>query len=247
MMNRRVRLLLPVFAIMLTGMSCTPNREVSTPPIRTSTSAEQAPAADTFLVKLETSKGNIVIEVHPDWAPKGADRIRELVDAGFYNECRFFRVMSGFMCQVGINGNPAVHNRWADRTIVDDPVIESNKPGYVTFAKTGAPNSRSTQFFINYGDNSRLDAMNFAPFGKVVEGMDVALAINAKFGERPDQEQIRMFGNEYLARSFPSLDYIIRASVVTPGDESDSAAGEMEVNKTTVETTEVSDSPVADE
>ena len=136
------------------------------------------------------------------------------MEIGFYDECRFFRVVPNFMVQVCMNGDPALHAKWSENTINDDPVLQSNLPGYVTFAKTGLPNSRSTQFFINYKDNSQLDADRFAPFGKVVAGMDVALAIEAKYRELPDQNAIRSAGNQYLKSQFPDLDFIKKASVV---------------------------------
>jgi cyclophilin family peptidyl-prolyl cis-trans isomerase len=113
-----------------------------------------------------------------------------------------------------MNGDPALHAKWSENTIDDDPVLESNLPGYVTFAKTGLPNSRSTQFFINYKNNAQLDGDRFAPFGKVVAGMDVALKMNAKYHEMPDQNTIRSAGNEYLKSEFPDLDFIKKASVV---------------------------------
>ncbi|MFO1005339.1 MAG: peptidylprolyl isomerase [Planctomycetaceae bacterium] len=166
-----------------------------------------------FLVRLETSKGDIVIEVHPEWAPRGARRFRELVEAGFYDECRFFRVVKGFMVQVGMNGDPDFNAQWSKKKLRDDPVIQSNKPGFVTFAKTGAPDSRTTQFFINYGNNSALDRQGFAPFGKVIEGMDIAQAIESRYGEEPQQDKIERKGNAYLKNEFPKLDYIVKATI----------------------------------
>lgn len=166
-----------------------------------------------FLVRLETSKGDIVIEVHPEWAPRGARRFRELVEAGFYDECRFFRVVKGFMVQVGMNGDPDFNAQWSKKKLRDDPVIQSNKPGFVTFAKTGAPDSRTTQFFINYGNNSALDRQGFAPFGKVIEGMDIALALESRYGEEPQQDKIERKGNAYLKNEFPKLDYIVQATI----------------------------------
>jgi len=125
-----------------------------------------------YRVLLQTSNGAFVIEVHQDWAPHGAARFRELVEAGFYDDCRFFRVIRGFMAQVGINGDPAVQAEWRDKTIPDDPVVESNTRGRVTFATSG-PNSRTCQFFINFDDkNRRLDPDGFAPFGEVIEMPD---------------------------------------------------------------------------
>lgn len=150
----------------------------------------EADAAGIYHVLFETSAGDFVIEVHEDWAPRGAARFRELVEAGFYDECRFFRVIEGFMAQVGMNGDPEVQAEWQFNTIEDDPVVESNTRGYVSFATSG-PDSRTCQFFINYDDNSRLDAMGFAPFGKVIDvPADVieasrAVSADAEEGEAP--------------------------------------------------------------
>lgn len=174
--------------------------------------ADKAP--DKFRVKFETTKGDVVIEVTRDWAPIGADRFYEAVNAGFYDECRFFRVIPGFMVQFGINGDPKVQSKWREATIKDEPVTQSNQRGYVTYAKSGRPNSRTTQLFINYGDNKFLDRDGFAPFGKVIEGMDVAEAINSKHRERPNQGQIQEEGNVYLKASFPDLDFIKKATVL---------------------------------
>ena len=141
---------------------------------------EQAPA--TYKAKFDTSRGVFVIEVRRDWAPNGADRFYNLVKNGFFDEARFFRVISGFMVQFGINGNPAVQRNWRTAAIKDDPVKQSNTPGMVTFA-TGGPNTRTTQVFINYGNNARLDGQGFSPFGKVVSGMDVVEKLYAQYGE----------------------------------------------------------------
>ncbi|MDA1164033.1 MAG: peptidylprolyl isomerase [Planctomycetota bacterium] len=214
-MHCRMTLSVLAVSVMLTGMSCVKRSDVGAPPVPTAESLQSGGSSDeTILVRLETSKGNIEIEVHPDWAPRGSARFQELVEIGFYDECRFFRVLPNFMAQVGINGDPQVHAQWGDNTIQDDPVIQSNLAGYVTFAKSGLPNSRSTQFFINFKDNSSLDSQRFSPFGKVVAGMDVALAINAEYRELPDQNAIRQVGNKYLASQFPNLDFIKKAYVV---------------------------------
>ena len=172
---------------------------------------EQAPPV--FKANLDTSKGLIVVEVHRDWAPNGADRFYNLVKNGFYDETRFYRVIPGFMVQWGMNGNPAVTKAWDGATIQDDPVKQSNLPGFVSFAATGAPNSRTTNLFINYGDNKRLDQSRFAPFGKVLTGMDVAQKLNPEYREQPQQDQIRARGNAYLTQSFPKLDYIKTATI----------------------------------
>ena len=174
--------------------------------------AAQEKAPDTYKVKLDTSKGPVVIEVHRSWAPIGADHLYNLVKSGFYNDVRFFRVVPGFMVQFGMSGDPkaqSAHNT----TIKDDPPKESNKRGYVTFAKTGAPNSRSTQLFINYKDNTFLDSQGFAPIGQVVSGMDVVDKINSEYKERPNQNEIRTSGNAYLTKEFPNLDYIKTATI----------------------------------
>jgi len=172
---------------------------------------EQAPAV--FKANLDTSKGLIVVEVRREWAPNGADRFYNLVKNGFFDETRFYRVIPGFMVQWGMNGNPAITKAWDGATIQDDPVKQSNLPGFVSFAATGAPNSRTTNLFINYGNNARLDASRFAPFGKVIAGMDVAEKINAEYREKPQQDQIRARGNAYLTEAFPKLDYIKTATI----------------------------------
>jgi peptidyl-prolyl cis-trans isomerase A (cyclophilin A) len=142
------------------------------------------------------------------WSPSGADRFHDAVKKGFYNDCRFFRVLPGFMVQWGINGNPEIQKNWKDAMIQDDPVAVSNQRGFITYAKSGLPNSRTTQLFINYGDNSRLDQDGFAPFGRVISGMEVVDAINPQYREQPDQGAIQAQGNAYLQSRFPNLDYI---------------------------------------
>jgi len=169
---------------------------------------------DEFSVEFRTTAGDFVVDVTPAWSPNGAARFRELVEAEFYDDCRFFRVVPDFVVQFGMNGDPAIDVMWRNRTIEDDPVVESNVLGMVTFAKTASPNSRTTQLFINYGDNSFLDAMGFSPFGVVSSGMSSALAINDEYGEQPDQARIAAEGNAYLDASFPGLDSIITARIV---------------------------------
>lgn len=175
--------------------------------------AEQWPEEmpEVWRVLWDCSMGEFVIEVHKDWAPIGAQRFFDLCKSGFYDQARFFRVVKEprpFMAQAGIAADPNVQAQWRDKTIKDDPVKQSNTPGMVTFAKTGAPNSRSTQVFINFSDNSFLDNQGFAPFGKVVEGMDTVMNINGEYGEQPQQQMIQMQGNDYLIPAFPRLDYI---------------------------------------
>ena len=181
--------------------------------------ALNATAPDVFRARFETSKGNFVIEVHREWSPNGADRFYNLVANGFYDDIRFFRVISGFMAQFGIHGDPQVAAAWRDARILDDPVIQSNTRGMVSYAKSNAPHSRTTQLFINFGDNSPLDEMDFSPFGQVVEGMDVVDQIHSGYGEGapggtgPSQGQIQARGNEYLDADFPLLDRVTRATI----------------------------------
>jgi peptidyl-prolyl cis-trans isomerase A (cyclophilin A) len=177
---------------------------------------EQAPA--TYKVRFDTSKGTFVVEVHRDWAPLGADRFYNLVKNGFYDDARFFRVISGFMVQFGINGNPQVSAKWRQANIQDDPVRASNHEGYITFATAGR-NTRTTQVFINYGDNRALDSQGFAPFGQVISGMSVVKALYSGYGEGapqgqgPEQGRIQGEGNKYLISAFPKLDYIKKATI----------------------------------
>ena len=175
---------------------------------------EQAPA--NYKVRFETTKGAFVVDVTRDWAPNGADRFYNLVKNGFYDETRFFRVIGGFMVQFGIHGNPQVAAQWRAARIPDDPVKQSNKRGFITYATSG-PNSRTTQVFINFGDNAGLDRMVFAPFGKVSSGMDVVDKLYADYGEGapngsgPNQMRIQTEGNAYLSADFPKLDGIKKA------------------------------------
>ena len=171
-------------------------------------------APDTFKADFELGNGkHFVIEVHRDWSPHGADRFYNLVKGGFYDEVRFFRVVPDFMVQFGINGDPAVSAQWRRESFPDDPVKEGNKRGNVTFAKTGAPDSRTTQIFINFKDNTFLDGQGFSAFGKVVSGMDVVDKIYSGDRENPDQGQIQATGNAYLNKTFPKLDYVKKATI----------------------------------
>lgn len=185
---------------------------------------EEAPVAkkvqvpDVYKVNLDTSKGAVVIEIHRDWAPIGADHLYELVQAKFYDGDRFFRVLRNFVVQFGLNGDPEMNSRWAHASLPDDPVKEHNDKGTLTFATAG-PATRTTQLFINLKDNHELDSQGFAPFGKVVSGMDVVESLYAGYGEGapqgggPDQSLIESRGNEYLIQHFPKLDYIKTATI----------------------------------
>jgi peptidyl-prolyl cis-trans isomerase A (cyclophilin A) len=172
----------------------------------------QAPAV--FKAQFMTTKGDIVLEVHREWAPIGADRFYNLVKAGFFNNTAFFRVVPGFMVQFGLAANPAVNKAWQTANIKDDPVKQSNKRGMLTFAKTSLPNSRSTQLYINFGDNAGLDPQGFAPVGSVVEGMDVVDKIYAGYGERPEQDKITDEGDAYIVKNFPMIDKIKMAKIL---------------------------------
>ncbi len=177
---------------------------------------EKAPAS--YKVKFDTSKGVFVLQVNRDWAPNGADRFYNLVKNGFYDDTRFFRVISGFMVQFGINGDPKLSPAWRAARIPDDAVKQSNKRGNITFATSG-PNSRTTQVFINFKDNAGLDGQGFAPFGQVVSGMDVVDKLHAGYGEGapsgrgPEQGRVQGEGNAYLKKDFPQLDFIKKASI----------------------------------
>lgn len=178
---------------------------------------ETAPAE--FKARFETSKGTFVVLVHRDWAPRGADRFFNLVKNGYHNENRFFRVISGFMVQFGVHGDPKVAAAWQKARIQDDPVKMSNKRGYITFATAG-PDTRTTQVFINFKANNFLDGQGFAPFGEVVEGMEVVDSLYAEYGEGapngrgPRQDRIQFEGNEYLKKDFPKLDYVKTVQLV---------------------------------
>jgi peptidyl-prolyl cis-trans isomerase A (cyclophilin A) len=178
---------------------------------------EKAP--DSFRAKFETSKGDFVIEVTRNWAPNGADRFYNLVKNGFFTDVRFFRVLSGFMAQFGIHGDPNIQRNWVSARIPADPVKESNRRGYITYAMAGAPTTRTTQLFINFQNNGGLDAQGFAPFGRVVSGMDVVDKLHAGYGEGapsgrgPNQQLIQQQGNAYLNQNFPQLDFIRSATI----------------------------------
>jgi peptidyl-prolyl cis-trans isomerase A (cyclophilin A) len=209
-------------ALVLSGCDKAPPPADST----AATAAQTTPAApadpaapDSFKVAFVTGKGQFVVQVNRALAPHGADHFHALVQDGFYDKAKFFRVIPGFMAQFGISGDPAANRKW-DRSIADDPVKESNRKGALTFAMTSQPNSRSTQLFINLVDNPRLDASGFAPFGRVISGMDVVEKLYGGYGEGapegngPEQGRIERDGNAYLNSGFPRLDSIVTARIV---------------------------------
>ncbi len=222
----RIRLFLSVAVILFLAVMPVVGADeaVDTPSVALlNPSAATAVAPAEFTVKIETTAGDFTIKVHRDWAPNGADRFFNLVSMGYYDGAAFYRVIltpRPFMAQIGFNPDPAVNSAWRTARIKDDPVIKSNTRGMVTFATSG-PNTRTTQFFINYVDNSRLDGMGFSPFGEVIEGMGVVKNFYGGYGEGapqgkgPSQARIAAEGNAYLKKEFPKLDYIIKAEIGT--------------------------------
>ena len=183
-------------------------------------------APDVFRVKFETTAGNFILEAHRDWAPHGVDRLYDLVRIRYYDDSRFFRVVPGRWVQFGINGDPKIAQQQRQHTIPDDVLKQHNTRGYVAFSNTG-PNTRSTQVYINLGDNSARNDVEagFAPFGQIVEGTDVVEKIYSGYGENSGGgmragHQAKMFeeGNAYLDREFPKLDKLIRATIVPDKD-----------------------------
>jgi peptidyl-prolyl cis-trans isomerase A (cyclophilin A) len=215
----RFRVALTVMLLAL-GMS---NRDISAAAVespllhpKSDIMTQSAPA--TFRAKFQTSRGDFVVEAHREWAPLGVDRFYNLAKHGFYDGTCFFRVVSGFMVQFGIHGDPKIASVWRQERIQDDPVKQSNTRGFVSYAMAG-PNTRTTQLFINYGDNARLDQMGFAPLGRIIEGMEVVDKLYAGYGEGapggkgPDQGRIQTEGNAYLSKNFPELDCIKRVTI----------------------------------
>jgi len=178
-------------------------------------------APDTYQVKVTTTKGDFTITVTRAWSPLGADRFYNLVKHHFYDNASFFRVLNNppFMAQFGVSAYPAVSAAWEKAEIKDDPVTQSNVRGYVSFATSG-PNTRTTQVFINYGDNKRLDSMGFSPFGVVTDGLNVVDSFYGDYGEGapdgggPAQDQLTKQGKPYLDKGWPKLDAIKTAVIV---------------------------------
>lgn len=190
----------------------------NTPAVLFDPSAFTQTAPAVYVARFNTSQGVFRVEVTRAWAPRGADRFYNLVLNGYYDEVRFFRVISGFVTQFGIHGDPAVNTVWREQRISDDPVTQSNVRGSLSFA-TGGANTRTTQVFINLANNSNLDGSGFAPFGRVISGMDVVDALYASYGDAPpngsgpSQARIHSEGNRYLAAQFPELDFVLEAVI----------------------------------
>ena len=209
-----------------TAQKTTPAKTAPSPAAKTYDRALLRPALlkdkapETYQVKFETSKGDFTVSVTRAWAPLGADRFYDLAKHHFFDNESFFRVLKGFVAQFGISAYPPVNAVWEKATIKDDPVTESNKKYFLTFATAG-PNTRTTQLFINLADNPRLDTMGFAPFAQVTDGMNVVDTLYADYGEGapggsgPNQDEIQKQGKPYLDKNFPKLDYI-KTTTLTP-------------------------------
>lgn len=190
-------------------------------------SALTAKAPDVYEVKFTTTKGEFVVQVTRAWAPLGADRFYNLAANKFFDGASFFRVLPGFVVQFGLSADPQISRVWRDATIKDDPVKQSNRPGYITFATAG-PNTRTTQVFINLGNNAQLDSMGFAPFGVVTQGIEVVKQLYSGYGEGapsgrgPDQGAVSSQGKAYLDKNFPKLDSIVTATIISPAPQAES-------------------------
>ena len=196
----------------------TPDQPTGSALTKPDTAAMKRAAPDSFDVAFETGKGQFVVRAYRAWAPIGVDRFHYLISNGYYDRVKFFRNIQDFMVQFGIHGDPDVNTAWRDLTIADDPVRQSNTEGMVTYA-TGGPNTRTTQLFINKGNNANLDGMGFAPIGRVVSGMDVVMKLHEGYGEGaprgvgPEQGRLNREGNRYLNTYFPQLDSIVSARI----------------------------------
>lgn len=207
----------------LTGMACLWLLGCSsgkpTPAAAPKKASAPETAPESFRVNFETSKGAFVVEVTRAWAPRGADHFYELVKTGYYDGNHFYRVLPTYVVQFGVNGDPQTTRLWSSMSIPDDPVKESNRKWSITYARSG-PQTRTTQVFINMRDNKALDAQGFAPFGRVVSGMDVIGHLYSGYGEMaprgqgPDPTQIELQGNSYVENHFPRLDYIKRTTIL---------------------------------
>jgi len=199
-----------VLSIMFTSCSSTEKATTGSGPVDPSKWTKQSPAS--YKARFETTAGPFTVEVQREWSPLGADRFFNLVQSGYFNGARFFRVVPGFVVQFGLNADPGITAAWKSLNLQDDPVRRSNGRGFLSFATSG-PSTRTTQLFINLGDNVRLDQMGFSPFGLVTEGMEAVDKITAEYAESPQQPEIEQKGEAYLQQNFPKLDKVTKASV----------------------------------
>jgi len=199
-----------VLSIMFTSCSSTEKATTGSGPVDPSKWTKQSPAS--YKARFETTAGPFTVEVQREWSPLGADRFYNLVQSGYFNGARFFRVVPGFVVQFGLNADPGITAAWKSLNLQDDPVRRSNGRGFLSFATSG-PSTRTTQLFINLGDNVRLDQMGFSPFGLVTEGMEAVDKITAEYAESPQQPEIEQKGEAYLQQNFPKLDKVTKASV----------------------------------
>lgn len=218
MKNIFITTLLVCTALTVPALAQSKKQAPATPPTPSldSPSKHTAKAPDIFSTNFETTQGNFTLAITRKWSPLGADRFYNLVRAGFFTDVIFFRVVKNFVVQFGIHGNPKLATKWLDSNIQDDTVVESNKRGYITYAKSSAPNSRSTQLFINLKDNTSLDSMGFSPFGRVTNGMEVVDKLFGGYGEEVTrlQGEIAQQGNAFLEKNYPKLDRIKKATIV---------------------------------
>ena len=227
MTDRTLRRFIPGALAVLTLGACaasTAGHGGGPVPIATLMDPERAefshPAPERFEVLFETSQGEFVVEVHRDWAPLGAERFYNLVRTGYYDGLRFFRVIPGFVAQFGIHAEPGVTEAWRSFRIPDDPVVQPNRQGTLTFAMAG-PGTRTVQLFLNLANNVHLDASGFAPIGEVISGMDAVERLHSGYGEGaprglgPDQGRLQAEGEDYLSRDFPQLSRIVSARIIS--------------------------------
>jgi len=216
------KILLPLMFLLLAIMSAEAARDIS----QTDRSLPFGSLENVFDVVLETTQGNLVLEVHPEWSPIGAEHFRELVNAGYYDGAPWFRVIKGFVAQCGIAADPEMTAQWQDQLIPDERVVMGNKRGFVSYGKTSDPDSRSTHIFINYGNNSRLDNIGFSAFAVVREGMEVADSLHITDENPPDtQDRLTELGSPYFADLYPDGDYIVKAYIVSEITQPKSCCG----------------------
>lgn len=207
-----MRTLLPALFLLPLLQDRSPLLDPKSPAVNLTAPAE-------FKARLETGKGDILVKVTREWSPRGADRFYSLVKNGYYDGCRFYRVLPKYIAQFGIHGTPAIAAKWHEAPIDDDPVKQKNTRGRLSFAK-GGPNARTTNVFINLKDNSSLDSSGFSPLGEVIEGMDVADGLFSGYGEGapkgrgPSQKRLYEEGNAWLEKDFKDLDVIKSAKIV---------------------------------